>query len=163
MRYREDMKQGKTRVPDEGFTFVELIAVITILLLLTTLAMPLARVQLTRGREVELHRDLRELRDAIDHYKAMSDQGLIQMKVDGFGYPPDLKTLVDGIVVKGNAKAKLKFLRRIPVDPMTGQADWGLRSMQDDPDARSWGGQNVFDVYSKAQGVGLDGTQYADW
>jgi general secretion pathway protein G len=157
------MKERRPQVPNQGFTFVELIAVITILLLLTTMAMPLARNQIMRARETELRQELREMRDAIDRYKAMSDQGMIPMKVDTFGYPPDLQTLVDGVIVKGNAKAKLKFLRKIPTDPMTGTKDWGERSMQDDPDSRSWGGQNVFDVYSKAQGAGLDGTQYSDW
>jgi general secretion pathway protein G len=157
------MKGRRPRVPNQGFTFVELIAVITILLLLTSLAMPLARVQVRRGREVELRRELREMREAIDHYKAMSDAQMIPVKADTFGYPPDLQTLVDGVAVKGNTKAKLKFLRRIPIDPMTGHADWGTRSMQDDPDSRSWGGQNVFDVFSKVQGTALDGTQYADW
>jgi general secretion pathway protein G len=157
------MKDGRPRVPNQGFTFVELIAVITILLLLTSLAMPLARVQVRRGREVQLRRELREMREAIDHYKAMSDAQMIPAKADTFGYPPDLQTLVAGVAVKGNTKAKLKFLRRIPIDPMTGHSDWGTRSMQDDPDSRSSGGQNVFDVFSKAQGTALDGTQYADW
>lgn len=146
-----------------GFTLVEMIAAITILLLLTSMALPLARVQVQREREVELRRDLREMRDAIDRYKYFSDTGLIPMKVGSFGYPPDLETLVKGVPVKGAATAKYKFLRKIPVDPMTGQADWGLRSMQDDPDSRSWSGENVFDVYSKSQGTALDGSSYADW
>ena len=157
------MKLGRPQPSDQGFTLVELMAAITILLLLASMAMPLARVQIQRTREVELRRDLREMRDAIDHYKLESDSGMIPVKVDTFGYPPDLKTLVEGVVVKGNATAKKKYLRKIPIDPMTGTADWGLRSMQDDADSRSWGGQNVFDVYSKAQGMGLDGTQYAEW
>jgi general secretion pathway protein G len=142
---------------------VELIAAITILLVLTTLALPLARNQIIRGRETELHQNLRMMREAIDRYKGASDQGMIPIKVESFGYPPDLKTLVEGVAVKGSAKGKLKFLRKIPVDPMTGSADWGLRAMQDDPDSKSWGGQNVFDVYSKSQGTALDGTQYGDW
>ncbi len=146
-----------------GFTLVEMIAAITILLLLTSMALPLARVQVQREREVELRRDLREMRDAIDRYKYFSDTGLIPMKVGSFGYPPDLDTLVKGVPVKGAATAKYKFLRKIPVDPMTGDADWGLRSMQDDLDSRSWGGENVFDVYSKSQGTALDGSSYADW
>jgi general secretion pathway protein G len=146
-----------------GFTLVELIAAITILLLLTSMALPLARVQVQRTRETELRRDLREMREAIDRYKDFSDRGMIPVKVDTFGYPPDLKTLVDGVVVKGAANAKYRFLRKIPVDPMTGSTDWGVRSMQDDPDSRSWGGQNAFDVYSKSEGTALDGTQYADW
>jgi general secretion pathway protein G len=146
-----------------GFTLVELIAAITILLILTSVALPIARVQVQRTREVELHRALRELRQAIDRYKDFADRGMIPTKADSFGYPPDLETLVTGVPLKGTATAKYKFLRRIPVDPMTGQTDWGLRAMQDDPDSRSWGGGNVFDVYSKSQGTALDGTRYADW
>jgi general secretion pathway protein G len=157
------MNEGRPQASEKGFTLVELIAAITILLLLTSIALPMARVQVQRTREVELRRDLREMREAIDRYKEFSDRGMIPVKVDTFGYPPDLQTLVDGVVVKGAASAKYRFLRKIPVDPMTGRADWGVRSMQDDPDSRSWGGQNAFDVYSKSQGTGLDGTQYADW
>jgi general secretion pathway protein G len=142
---------------------IELIAAITILLVLTTLALPLARNQIIRARETELHEDLRMMREAIDRFKALSDAGMIPMKVDSYGYPPDLQTLVDGVPVKGTAKGKYKFLRKIPIDPMTGNPDWGLRAMQDDADSRSWGGENVFDVYSKSQGTALDGTQYADW
>jgi general secretion pathway protein G len=146
-----------------GFTFVELMASITIILLLTTIALPLARVQIQRTREVELRRELREIREAIDHYKDFADRGMIPVKADTFGYPPDLQTLVDGVALKGTATAKYKFLRKLPVDPMTDSSDWGMRSMQDDPDSRSWGGQNVFDVYSKSEGTGLDGTKYSDW
>ena len=142
---------------------IELIAAITILLVLTTMALPLARNEIIRARETRLHESLRMLREAIDRYKAYSDNQMIPVKVDSFGYPPDLQTLVDGVPVKGTAKGKYKFLRKIPVDPMTGSADWGLRSMQDDLDSKSWGGQNVFDVYSKSQGTALDGTQYGDW
>jgi general secretion pathway protein G len=148
---------------DSAFMLVELVAAITILLVLTTLALPLARNQIIRARETELHEDLRMMRDAIDRYKALSDAGMIPMKVDSYGYPPDLQTLVDGVPVRGTAKGKYKFLRKIPIDPMTGSPDWGLRAMQDDADSRSWGGENVFDVYSKSQGTALDGTQYADW
>jgi general secretion pathway protein G len=148
---------------DKAFMLIELIAAITILLVLTTLCLPLARNQIIRRREAELHEDLRMMREAIDRYKAYSDQGMIPIKVDGFGYPPDLQTLVDGVVVKGSAKGKLKFLRKIPVDPMTGTADWGMRSMQDDANSKSWGGENVFDVFSKSTGTALDGTMYADW
>jgi general secretion pathway protein G len=147
-----------------GFTFVELMASITIILLLTTIALPLARVQIQRSKEVELRRDLRELREAIDRYKFdFADHGMIPVKADTFGYPPDLQTLVEGVTLKGTATAKYKFLRKLPVDPMTGTADWGMRSMQDDTDSRSWGGQNVFDVYSKSDGTALDGTKYSDW
>jgi len=142
---------------------IELIAAITILLVLTAMALPLARNEIIRAREVQLHENLRMLREAIDRYKAYSDNGMIPIKVDTIGYPPDLQTLVDGVPVKGTAKGKYKFLRKIPVDPMTGNADWGLRAMQDDPDSKSWGGENVFDVFSKSQGTALDGTQYGDW
>jgi general secretion pathway protein G len=154
---------GAISTSGSGFTLVELLAAITILLLLTSIALPLAHVQVQRTREVELRRDLREMREAIDRYKDFSDRGMIPVKVDTFGYPPDLKALVDGVTVKGAANAKYRFLRKIPVDPMTGTTDWGVRSMQDDPDSRSWGGQNAFDVFSKSQGTALDGTQYADW
>jgi general secretion pathway protein G len=142
---------------------VELMASITIILLLTTIALPLARVQIQRTKEVDLRRDLREMREAIDRYKDFADRGMIAVKVDTFGYPPDLQTLVDGVTLKGTATAKYKFLRKMPVDPLTDTPEWGTRSMQDDPDSRSWGGQNVFDVYSKSAGTALDGTKYSDW
>jgi general secretion pathway protein G len=148
---------------NQGFMLIELIAAMTILLILCTMALPLARNEIIRRREFELHEDLRTMREAVDQYKAYSMQGMVPIKVDTFGYPPDLQTLVDGVPVKGTAKGKYKFLRKIPVDPMTGTADWGMRSMQDDADSKSWGGQNVFDVYSKSQGTALDGTAYADW
>jgi len=157
------MSKKRRQFSDQAFMLIELIAAITILLVLTTLAIPLARNQIIRARETELHEDLRMIREAIDRYKAYSDQGMIPIKVDSYGYPPDLQTLVDGVPVKGTAKGKYKFLRKIPIDPMTGTADWGLRAMQDDPDSKSWGGENVFDVYSKSQGTALDGTQYGEW
>lgn len=155
--------QKMARNERSGFTLVELIAAITILLILTGAALPLARTQIQRQKEVELRRALRDLRQAIDRHKDFADRGMIPTTADTFGYPPDLETLVKGVPLKGAATAKYKFLRRIPIDPMTGEADWGLRSMQDDPDSRSWGGSNVFDVYSKSWGTGLDGTPYADW
>jgi len=143
-----------------GFTLIELIVATAILVILTGLAVPMARVAIKREREKDLRRNLWELRDAIDRYKDAADRGGFQIKVDTQGYPPDLQTLVDGVDIGGK---KVRFLRRIPVDPMTGNNDWGLRSMQDDPDSDSWGGQNVFDVYTKSQGKGLDGTNYKDW
>jgi len=143
-----------------GFTLIELIVATTILMILTTLAIPLARVTIKREKERELRHDLWEMRDAIDRYKDAVDRGAFQAKVGTEGYPSDLDTLVKGVDVHGK---KLKFLRRIPVDPMTGTKDWGMRSMQDDPDSDSWGGQNVFDVFTKSQGTALDGTQYKDW
>jgi general secretion pathway protein G len=157
------MVKRRNQFSDKAFMLIELIAAITILLVLTTMALPLARNEIIRKREMILHEELRTMREAIDRYKLASDQGQIPIKVDSFGYPPDLQTLVDGVAVKGTAKGKYKFLRKIPIDPMTGTADWGFRAMQDDPDSKSWGGQNVFDVYSKSQGTALDGTQYGDW
>jgi len=153
-------ENGPIKRPQRGFTLVELIVATTILMLLTTLAIPLARVTIKREKERELRRDLWEMRDAIDRYKDAADRGAFQWKVGSEGYPPDLDTLVKGVDVQGK---KLKFLRRIPVDPMTGTTEWGLRSMQDDPSSDSWGGQDVFDVFTKSQGTGLDGTQYKDW
>jgi general secretion pathway protein G len=152
-------KSRSARGP-RGFTLIELIVATTILIILTSLAIPLARVSIKREKEHELRRDLWEMRDAIDRYKDAADRGAFQLKVGTEGYPPDLETLVNGVDVQGK---KLKFLRRIPNDPMTNKTDWGMRSMQDDPKSESWGGQDVFDVFTKSQGTGLDGTQYKDW
>src|SRR5690349_14460858 len=143
-----------------GITLIELIIAVSIIGLLAGAAVPIVRVRLKRDKEVELRRDLWEMRDAIDRYKDAADRGAFQTKVDSLGYPPDLQTLVDGVDVQGK---KLRFLRRIPVDPMTGNTDWGLRSNQDDPDSTSWGGQNVFDIFSKSEGTALDGTKYNTW
>jgi general secretion pathway protein G len=143
-----------------GFTLIELIVATAILVILTSLALPLARVTIKREKEHELRRDLWEIRDAIDRYKDAADRGAFQIKVGSEGYPPDMDTLVKGVDVQGK---KLKFLRRIPVDPMTNSTEWGMRSMQDDPTSDSWGGQNVFDVFTKSDGTALDGTKYKDW
>ena len=143
-----------------GLTLVELIVTVAILSILASAAIPIARFQVKRQNERMLRYDLWQMRDAIDKYKDAADKGAFQTKVDSQNYPPDLETLVNGVDVQGK---KLKFLRRIPVDPMTGKAEWGLRSMQDDPDSTSYGGQSVFDVYSKSQGTALDGTKYATW
>ncbi|MEJ2007144.1 MAG: type II secretion system protein [Acidobacteriota bacterium] len=145
-----------------GFTLVEMVAAIAIMMVLTTIALPTAGVVIKRQKELELRRDLRTMRNAVDRYKDFADRGMIPVKMDTFGYPPTLKTLVEGVPLKGS-KTKYKFLRKIPVDPMTGNTDWGLRSMQDSPDSGSWGGQDVFDVHSKSQGIGLNGIPYADW
>ncbi|HWE84264.1 MAG TPA: type II secretion system protein [Terracidiphilus sp.] len=148
------------RAGERGLTLVELIVTVAILAILASAAVPIARFQVKREKERELRYDLWMMRDAIDKYKDAADKGAIQTKVDSQNYPPDLDTLVNGVDIQGK---KVKFLRRIPVDPMTGNADWGLRSMQDDPHSDSFGGQSVFDVYSKSQGTALDGTKYSDW
>jgi general secretion pathway protein G len=139
---------------------VELIVTAAILSILASAAVPIARFQVKREKEHMLRYDLWQMRAAIDAYKDAADRHAFQTKVDSYNYPPDLQTLVDGVEVQGK---KLRFLRHIPVDPMTGDTDWGLRAMQDDPTSDSWGGQNVFDVYSKSQGTALDGTKYSDW
>src|SRR5579885_3007546 len=144
-----------------GFTLMELIVASAILTILTLMAVPLARVTIQRQKEKLLRQALWDMRDAIDRYKDAADRQMFQTKVDSQNYPPDLETLVKGVEVQGGKK--LRFLRAIPTDPMTKSKEWGLRSMQDDPDSDSWGGQNVFDVYTKAEGTGLDGTKYKDW
>ena len=148
------------RPREQGLTLVELIVTVAILSILASAAVPVARFQVKRQNERLLRYDLWMMRDAIDKYKDAADRNAFQIKLDSQGYPPDLETLVNGVDVQGK---KLKFLRRIPVDPMTGKAEWGLRSMQDDPKSDSWGGQSVFDVYSKSTGTALDGTKYVDW
>jgi general secretion pathway protein G len=148
------------RTKSRGFTLIELIVATAILTILTGLAIPLVRVTIKRQREHDLRADLWEMRDAIDRYKDAADRGAFQIKVGSEGYPPDLDTLVKGVDVQGK---KLKFLRRIPIDPMTSKPEWGMRSMQDDPTSDSWDGDNVFDVYTKSQDTALDGTKYKDW
>ena len=159
---------GRLRLRDaRGFTFVELLVVCTLLLILASAIMPLAKVTIQRQREAELRRSLREMRTAIDKFKDAADMGQIgatDLKTGAEGYPADLETLIEGVSVVGDASGrKLKFLRRIPIDPMTNSTDWGFRSYQDKPDSTSWGGQNVFDVYTKSKGTALDGTKYIDW
>jgi general secretion pathway protein G len=150
-----------------GYTFIELLVVSAMVMVLASAIMPLATVTATRTREAELRRALREMRTAIDRYKDAADLNQIaapDLKVGAEGYPPDLDTLVKGVGVVNDASGrKLKFLRRIPVDPMTHKAEWGQRSYQDEPDARRWGGQNVFDVYTTFEGTALDGSNYRDW
>jgi general secretion pathway protein G len=145
---------------EAGLTLIELIITVAIVGILATAALPLARFTVKREKERELRRDLWEMRDAIDKYKDAADRGGIQIKVDSMGYPPDLQTLVDGVAIKDQ---KVRFLRAIPIDPMTHSNDWGLRSNQDDADSTSWGGQDVFDVYTKSDGTALDGTRYSSW
>ena len=143
-----------------GLTLVELIVTVAILAILASAVVPLARFRVKREKERELRYDLWQMRDAIDRYRDAADRHAFQVKVDSGNYPPDLDTLVKGVDAQGK---KLKFLRRIPVDPMTGKAEWTMRSMQDEPNSDSWGGQNVFDVASKSQATALDGTKYSDW
>jgi general secretion pathway protein G len=152
----------KMRFAGRGFTLVEMIAAMTIMLLLTTVALPVASIVVRREKERELKEDLRTMRNAIDRYKDFADSGMIPTEMDTYGYPPSLETLVKGVPLKGS-KDKYKFLRKIPLDPMTGTTDWGMRSMQDDSGSQSWGGQDVFDVFSKSQGIGMNGIAYADW
>ena len=189
--------QRVTRNKLAGMTLIELILACAILLILSSAALPVARMTVQRQRESELRRDLREMRNSIDRYKDAADKNLIRTEVGSQNYPPDLDTLVSGVTVSvgptspagasassvagasGTAQiaalstptissgtdvaSKVRFLRKIPVDPMTGKAEWGLRAVQDDPDSRSWGGHNVFDVYSLSTGTAIDGTNYADW
>ena len=148
------------RTKQRGFTLIELIAATTILLVLSGLIIPVARVQIKREKEHRLRAALWEMRDAIDRYKDAADRGSFQIKVGSEGYPPDLDTLVNGVDEGGK---KRRFLRHIPIDPMTNSTEWGLRSMQDDPTSDSSNGDNVFDVYTKSQGTALDGTKYKEW
>jgi general secretion pathway protein G len=156
----------QTHVPT-GYTFIELLVVSTMLLVLASAIMPLTKVTMQRMREVELRRDLREMRLAIDKFKEAADLGNIaptDLKAGAEGYPPDLDTLVEGVSAANDATGrKLKFLRRVPIDPLTKSMEWGLRSYQDDADSDRWGGQDVFDVRSKSQGTALDGSKYKDW
>ena len=153
------------RAGQAGMTLLELIIACTILLILSSAALPIARFTIVRERERELRHDLRDMRNAIDRYKDYADRGMLRTEVGSEGYPPDLDTLVKGVALGGSGASgkNVRFLRRVPVDPMTGQPDWGMRSIQDDPDSQSWGGKNVFDVYSKSQATALDGTKYTDW
>jgi general secretion pathway protein G len=148
------------RPGERGLTLIELIVTVTILAILASAALPVTIFKVKRDKERQLRYDLWQMRDAIDHYKDAADKGAFQTKVDSQNYPPDLDTLVKGEDVQGK---KVRFLRSIPVDPMTGKAEWGMRSMQDDPKSDSFGGQSVFDVYSKSTGTALDGTKYSDW
>jgi general secretion pathway protein G len=154
-------RRGQGGKAAAGFTLLELIVAAIILSVLTMMVLPLARVTIQRQKEKELRKALWEMRDAIDRYKDATDIHAVQTKVDSGGYPPDLDTLVKGVEMQGGKK--VRFLRAIPTDPMTKSKDWGLRSMQDDPDSDSWGGQSVFDVFTKSDGTALDGTKYKDW
>lgn len=144
-------------------TLLELIVACGILMVLASVALPVTRYTVRRQKETELRRDLREMRDAIDRYKDLADRNLIRVELGTEGYPPDLQTLVDGVTLAGGPGRKIRFLRQIPVDPMSGRAEWGLRCVKDDADSHSWCGDNVFDVYSNSTGTALNGTRYADW
>jgi len=154
-------QKAKAAGRDRGVTLLEMIIVISILLILMGAAVPVVRISVRRDKEIELRRDLWEMRDAIDRYHDAANKNLFQIKLGTDGYPQDLDTLVNGVEIAGGKK--MRFLRRVPVDPMTGNTDWGLRSMQDDPKSDSWGGQNVFDVYTKSTSTALNGTNYKDW
>jgi len=151
------------RFAEAGMTLLELVLACSIMLVLAAVAVPLARVTVIRHKEETLRYDLRQMRDAIDRYKDDADKNLIQVQAGTEGYPPDLETLVSGVQLTGAKDKHVHYLREIPTDPMTGNKDWGLRSVQDDPDTTSWGGDDVFDVYSRATGMALDGTMYSDW
>jgi general secretion pathway protein G len=159
------MHRKTKNAPQSGMTLLELIIACSILMILSSMALPIARFTVVREREKELRYDLHDMRNAIDKYKDLADQQKIRVEIGSEGYPPDLETLVKGVAVGGTGAAgkNMRFLRKVPVDPMTGRAEWGMRSVQDDPDSTSWGGNNVFDVYSKSAGTALDGTKYADW
>jgi general secretion pathway protein G len=146
-----------------GYSLVELVVVVALILVLTAMIVPVARFNWTRMKEMELKEALRTMRTAIDEHKRLSDQRLIPVELSTEGYPKDLETLVEGIELVGQVKKVRKFLRKIPVDPMTGEAEWGMRSLQDAYDSTSWGRQNVYDVYSLSEKTGLDGTKYKDW
>jgi general secretion pathway protein G len=163
--FRKPQRTPRKLNSQSGMTLLELIIACSILLILASAALPVARFTVVRQREAELHQDLREMRNAIDRYKDLADRNMIRTEIGSEGYPPDLQTLVKGVALGGaGASGKnIRFLRRVPIDPLTGKAEWGMRSVQDDPDSTSWGGSNVFDVFSKSQGTALDGTKYSDW
>lgn len=156
-------RSSKRRRPEAGLTLLELIIACAILVILSTIAIPLARATILRNKETALHRDLIQMRDAIDRYKDDADKNLIQVQAGTEGYPPDLETLVKGVQLAGASTRRVRYLREIPKDPMTGRKDWGFRSVQDDADSSMWGGQDIFDVYSKSSGTASDGTKYSDW
>jgi len=154
----------RRRRNENGLSLIELIVAFTIMMILTSMAVPLARSKVRSEKERELRWSLREIHTAIDKYKDMSDQGLIPPgKLGSEGYPETLDVLVEGVKMTGQVDKKVRFLRRIPKDPMTNSTDWGKRSMQDDPKSSGWGGQNVFDVYTKSTDKAADGTSYSDW
>lgn len=148
---------------EAGFTMAEMVMVATVMALLATAVLPVAKFTSRRVKEMELRAALRDMRSAIDEYKRFSDGGFIQIDLGTDGYPAELELLVEGVEIAGKVDSKHKFLRRIPIDPMTGEREWGLRSYQDDHDSDSWGGENVYDVYSLSNGIGLNGVPYREW
>src|SRR5215813_7446555 len=163
MRMASETQRARRSHGAPGFTMVELAVVASIIAILAAMVVPVVRYTVKRQDELELRFALRTMRDAVDKYKQFSDAGLIQMKLGSEGYPPDLDTLVEGVSLVGQVNKKQKFLRRIPVDPMTKKAEWGKRSFQDDPDTVAWGGQNVYDIFSLSPNRAIDGTYYKDW
>jgi len=162
--WRQHERQRASRNnPSKGWTLLELVVTCSILLILSTLVTPLVRVTVKSRKEAILRYDLRQMRDGIDRYKDDADKNQVEVGAGTEGYPPDLETLVDGAHPVGMQEQHKRYLREIPTDPMTGKKDWGLRSVQDDPDSTGWGGQDVFDVYSQSTGTALDGTKYSDW
>lgn len=162
--FRSSGRCGRWRLPPTaGMTLLELIISCSILLILSSMALPIFRYSVIREKESELRYDLRTMKDAIDRYKELAEQHKFRTEVGSDNYPPDLETLVTGVQLGTGNDKKLRFLRKVPVDPMTGRADWGLRSTGDDSDSTIWGGKNVFDVYSRSTGTALDGTKYSDW
>jgi general secretion pathway protein G len=156
-------RRSQARARQAGFTLIELVVTTAILMILASVALPIARVSIQRSKEVDLRRDLLDMRNAIDRYKDLADRNQIRVKAGTDGYPPDLETLVDGVPLAGKPGERIRFLRKIPVDPMTGKADWGMRCVQDEPDSTSWCGDDVFDVFTQSTGTGLDGTKYSSW
>jgi general secretion pathway protein G len=144
-------------------TLIELIIACSILVILASAALPIARKNVIYPKEAELRRELREMRDAIDRYKDVADRNLVRVQVGSEGYPPDLETLVKGVEYGSSGHEKIRFLRKIPIDPMTGHAEWRLQSVQDEPDSTSWSGNNVFDVHSTSDATAVDGSKYSDW
>jgi len=160
---RRIRNKAARRKSEAGMTLLELIIACAILVILASAALPVARYSIVRNKEYELRRDLREIKDAIDRYKDDADKLKIRVEVGSEGYPPDLDSLVKGVNVGASGDKKVRYLRKIPVDPITGKAEWGMRCVSDDPDSNNWCGRNVFDVYSKSQATALDGTKYSDW
>jgi len=151
------------RRSQRGYSLVEMVVVVVVLAILAAVALPVAKFTNKRLKEADLRQELRTMRNAVDEFKRYSDAGLLPVELGTEGYPPDLETMVEGVDVVGQVNMKKRFLRQIPIDPMTGEAEWGLRSYQDEPDSSSWGGENVYDVYSLSEGVGLNGVPYSEW